>query len=94
MREVPMESGLTGPEEGPEAQEETTAREVTLADILKMQEGIFEVQMAQLVVLQRIYDLLLADMNIKHSGVADYIHDEHEAGRIKGPAIKWDATDE
>lgn len=52
-------------------------------------EALMEVQMAQLVVLQRIYDVqsaILAEMNEDR---ADEIFDAHEQGRLFGPDIVW-----
>lgn len=54
----------------------------SLADVL-------DVQMAQLVVLQRIYDVQMAILSSKNETLADSLYDFHEQGGLAGPDVSW-----
>lgn len=51
-------------------------------------------EMAHLVLLQRIYDVQLAILNEMNSDRADEIFEEHERGRNFNPPIWWDISGE
>lgn len=54
---------------------------------------VFELQMAQLIVLQRIYDVQLALLSDVDPDRADELYEGHENGRIYGPPIAWDGNE-
>ena len=90
MHESQFEQGLTGPQDEDSApasggRDGDHPGSPSLADI-------FDVQMAQLVVLQRIYDVQMAILSENSPTQADFIYEGHENGQIFGSNISWDQS--
>lgn len=54
---------------------------------------MYELQTAQLVLLERIYDVSLALLTDTNEELANQVYEEHENGRTLGPDI-WIARDD
>lgn len=66
--------------------------DVSLNDVLDSLEGLKEIQLAQLTLLMRIYDMQMGVLTNIDESLADEIFEAHENGRTANPAI-WMAPD-
>lgn len=61
--------------------------DASLNDVVRALDDIKDIQLAQLTLLMRIYDVQLANLNLRSSSDADEVFDLHENGRTANPPI-------